>query len=73
MREDYPRMTARYIVHNKVSRSKRGDDQVLQWGKKVEIYLKYAVRIITYLCCLYVDKKNKVKHIRRFQRKKKKK
>ena len=26
MREDYPKMTARYIVRNKVSRSKRGGD-----------------------------------------------
>ena len=29
MREDYPRLTAQYILGNKISWSKRGSDQVL--------------------------------------------
>ena len=35
MREDYPRITAQYIVKNNVSRSNRGGDRVLQWAKQV--------------------------------------
>mgnify|MGYP003328962024 CR=1 FL=1 len=35
MHEDYPRLTAQYIVGNKVSRSNRGGDQVFQWARKV--------------------------------------
>ena len=46
MREDHPRMTARYILENKVSRSKRGGDRVLQWAKKVERDMDRAVRRI---------------------------
>eukprot|EP00957_Ditylum_brightwellii_P191068 14548167-Ditylum_brightwellii.AAC.1 len=49
MREDYPRMTARYIVRNKVSRSgKCGGDWVLQWAKKVERDLEWAVHRKTF-------------------------
>jgi len=49
MREDYPKMTVRYIVSNKVSRFKRGGDQVLQWVKKVERNLGCAVQRIVRL------------------------
>lgn len=44
MRKDYPRMTARYIVGKKVSRSKRGSDRVLQWARKVLRDLDRAIR-----------------------------
>ena len=46
MREDYPRMTAQYVVANKVSRSKRGRDRVLQWANKVVRDMDRAVRRI---------------------------
>ena len=61
MREDYPRMTAQYIVGNKVSRSKCGGDQVLQWSKKVVRYLDRAVRRITRLYDIYLDDYSKVR------------
>ena len=73
MREDYPRMTARYIVKNKVSRSKRGGDRVLQWAKKVEKDLERAARRITRLYDFFLDDNDEVKHIRRAQKTKKKK
>ena len=49
MCKDYPRMTARYIVANKVSRSKRGGDRVLKWAKKVEKTIERAIRRVTSL------------------------
>ena len=73
MREDYPRMTAQYIVCNKVSRSKRGGDRVLQWAKKVVRDLDRAVRRITRLYDLYLDDHDEVRMIRRVQKKSKKK
>lgn len=54
MREDYPRMTAQYIVRKKVSRSKRGGDRILRWAKKVVRDLDRAVRRITHLYDLYL-------------------
>ena len=73
MREDYPKMTARYIVENKVSRSKRGGDRVFQWAKKVERDLERAVRRIVRLYDFYLDENDDVKFIRRTQKAKKKK
>ena len=73
MREDYPKMTARYIVRNKVSRSKRGGDRVLQWAKKVVRDLDRAVRRITHLYDLYLDDHDEVRMIRRVQKNSKKK
>ena len=55
MREDYPRLTARYIVGNKVSQSKRGGDRVLQWAKKFVRDLDRAVRRITHLYDSYLE------------------
>ena len=34
MREDYPKMTARYIVQNKVIQMKRGGDQIFNGQRK---------------------------------------
>ena len=68
MREDYPRMTAQYIVGNKVSRSKRGGDQVLQWAKKVVRYLDRAVRQITWLYDIYLYDHSKVRMSRGFRK-----
>ena len=47
MKEDYPRLTAQYMVENKISWSKRGGDRALQWAKKVLRDLDCAVRRIT--------------------------
>jgi len=73
MREDYPKMIARYIVSNKVSRSKRGGDRVLQWAKKVERDLGRAVRRIARLYDFFLSEDDEVKQIRRVQKTKKKK
>ena len=43
MREDHQRMTARYVLGNTVSQSKRGGDRILQWAKKVERDMDRAV------------------------------
>ena len=68
MSEDYPRMTAQYIVGNKVSRSKRGGDRVLQWAKKVVRDLDRAVRRITRLYDIYLDDHSEVIMSRRVQK-----
>ena len=73
MREDYPRMTAQYIVRNKVSRSKRGSYRVLQWAKKVVRDLDRSVRRINRLYDLYLDEHDEVQMIRRVQKNSKKK
>jgi hypothetical protein len=72
MREDYPRMTAQYIVVNKVSRSKRGGDRVLLWAKKVVRDLDRAVRRITHLYDLHLDEHDEVRMVRRVQKNSKK-
>ena len=46
MREDYPKLTARYMVENKVSRSKLGGDRFLHWAKKVLRDMERAMRRI---------------------------
>ena len=68
MREDYPRLTAQYIDGNKVSRSKRGGDRVLQWAKKVVRDLDRAFCRIKYLYDIYLDDHDKVRMIRRVQK-----
>ena len=73
MREDYPKMTAQYIVRNEVSRSKRGGDRVLQWAKKVVKDINKSVRRITRLYDLYLDEHDEVRMIRRVQKNAKKK
>ena len=73
MREDYPKMTAQYIVNNKVSRSKRGGDRVLQWAKKVVRDMDRTVRRITRLYDLYLDDHDEVRMVRRVQKNSKKK
>ena len=68
MREDYPRMTAQYIVGNKVSRSKRGGDRVLQWAKKVVRDLDRTVRRVTKLYDIFLDDHDEVRMTRRVQK-----
>ena len=69
MRQDYPKLTAEYIVSNKVSRSKRGGDRVLKWAKKVVRDMDRAIRRIVRLYDFYLDEDDNVKHIRRVQKK----
>ena len=73
MREDYPKMTAEYIVRNMVSRSKRDSDRVLPWAKKVERNLDRSDRRITRLYDLYLDEHDEVRMICRVQKNSKKK
>ena len=68
MCEDYPRMTAQYIVGNKVSRSKRGGDRVLQLAKKVVRDLDRVVCRITRLYDIYLDDHSEVRMSRRVQK-----
>ena len=65
MREDYPRLTAKYIVTNNVSRSKRGCDRVLKWAKKVIRDLDRTVRRIFRLYDVYLDDHDEVRMTRR--------
>ena len=69
MRQDYPKMTAQYIVDNKVSRSKRGGDRVLKWANKVVRDMDRAIRRIVRLYDFYLDEEENVKCIRRTQKK----
>ena len=57
---------------NKVSRSKRGGDRVLQWAKKVERDMDRAVRRIVRLYDLFLDDNDNVRYVRRSIRGKKK-
>ena len=68
MREDYPRLTAQYIVGHNVTRSKRGGDRVLLWAKKVVRDLNRSIRRITRLYDLYLDDHDEVNMIRRVQK-----
>ena len=61
-------MTAQYIVGNKVSRSKRGGDRVLQWAKKVVKDLDRTVRRITKLYDVFLDDHDEVRMTRRVQK-----
>ena len=49
MRQDYPSMTARYIVSKKVSRHRRNGSRVLSWAKQVVKDLDRATRRIARL------------------------
>ena len=60
MREGHLRMTAGYVLKNKVSRSKRGGDRVLQWAKKVERDMDRAIRRIVRLSVLFLDDNDNV-------------
>ena len=61
MRQDYPRMTACYVVDNKVNRSTRGGDRVLQWARHVVKNMDKAVRRIARLYYFYLDDDEKEK------------
>lgn len=49
MRHDHPRMMAGYIVASKISQSKHGGGQDLQWAKTVEkIQIRQSVESFDY-------------------------
>ena len=73
MKEDNPRMVAKYVVDNNVSRSKRGGDRVLQWAKKVVRDMDRAIRRITRLYDFYLDDDDTIRRVRRIQKGKAKK
>ena len=73
LKEDHPRLTAKYIVDNKVSRSKRGGDRVLQWANKVVRDTNRAIRRITRLYDFYLNEDDTIRKVRRNIRGKKKK
>ena len=68
MRQDYPSMTAQYIVSNKVSRSNRGGDRVLRWAKQVVKDMEKATRRIARLYDFFLDEDDNIKYIRRTQK-----
>jgi len=72
MGEDYPRMSAQYVVGNNVSRSKRGVDRVLQWAKKVVRDLDRTVQGIVRLYDIHLDDHDKIRMTRRVKTFKKK-
>ena len=72
MKEDYPRMTAQYIVKNEVTRSTR-DDRTLAWAKNHLRNLDRAVRRIVRLYDFYLDGNDEVYSVRRAQNRKRKK
>ena len=73
MKEDNPRMVAKYVVDNNVSRSKRGGDRVLQWAKKVVRDMDRAIRRITRLYDFYLDDDDTIRRVRKIQKGKAKK
>jgi hypothetical protein len=71
MKEDYPKMTATYIVDNKITRSTRMD-HTLQWAKKTARDIKRAARRISRLYEFHLDDNDEVYTARRSGNKKKK-
>jgi hypothetical protein len=72
MKEESPKLTAKYIVDNKVSRSKRSDRN-LQWANKVLRDMDRAVRRIVRLYDFFLNDDDDVYTVRRVQNKKKRK
>ena len=63
LKQDYPRKTAQYMVHNNVTRKKsRGGDRDLQWAKKVLRDLERAVRRLNRLYDFSLDEDGDIKH-----------
>ena len=68
MHQDYPKINARYIVENKVSRSTCSGDRVLSWAKKVLRDIDRSVRRIIRLYDLYLDDHDEVRMTQRVQK-----
>lgn len=68
LREDHPRLVARYIVEKNVSRSTRGGDRVLQWAKKVIRDTDRAMRRIVRLYDFFLNDDDSIGKIRRIQK-----
>ena len=67
MKEDHPRLSARYIVENNVTRSKRSDRNI-QWAKKTLRDMDRAVRRVARLYDFYLDNNDEVRKVRRAQK-----
>ena len=67
MKEDFPLLTARYLVENDVSRSKRSDRNI-QWAKKTLRDLERATRRVARLYDFYLDENEEVVKVRRAQK-----
>ena len=61
MKQDYPRLTAQYIVGNYTFQSKHGIDGILQWFKKTVKDLDRSVRRITCLYDIYLDDNDEIR------------
>jgi hypothetical protein len=70
MKEDHPQTTAKYIVDQNVTRSKRVDRNI-QWAKKTLRDISRTVRRIARLYDVFLD--GKIFHVQQLQNKKKKK
>ena len=73
MKEDYPLLTANYIVDKNVTRATRGRDPTLSWAKKVVRDTDRAARRIRRLYDFYLDDNDTIYKVRRTGRNKKKK
>lgn len=65
MKEDYPRVTAQYIIDNNVKRSRRGRDDVQTWAKKTLRDCNRAIRRITRLYDFFLDDDDTIRKVRR--------
>ena len=72
MREDHPRATAEYIVHNNVSR-KKSRDPIMNWARKVVRDTRRALRRIIKLYDFQLDESDRIYRVRRRVRGSKKK
>ena len=73
LKEDKPRLAAKYIIDNNIKRSKRGLDRNFQWAKKTLRDLERATRRLRRLYDFYLDESDHVRYIRRLNNKRKKK
>ena len=65
MKQDYPRLTAQYLVGNYTCRSSHGVDRILKWAKNTVRDLDRAVRRITRLYDIYLNDHDEIKMTRR--------
>jgi hypothetical protein len=72
MKEDEPRMTARFLIDNNVTRSKRSDRN-LQWARKTLRDVERATRRVARLYNFHLDENDEVYKVRRAQKGSKKK
>jgi hypothetical protein len=72
MKEDHPMMTARLLLDNNVTRSKRSD-RTLQWAKKTLRDVERATRRVAHLYNFFLDDNDDVYKVRQTQKSPRKK